>query len=423
MLNLVAGLLVMVLFTRLLGARGYGILSLLVANVSILTLVTCLGSESGITYHYTSRSLPRQRIFSIVYIVIFFQLMLVLLVEMIHKEMTGHYWLIAGNELRYLAWGLVYLLSVTITDKYLAFLNASHHYTRANQLVFVYNLVLLLSAGYFFFQAVPRNDFFYLQLFIAASLFQAILLVITFHTITRQKLSFSKPVRADWKRFFSYSLLAFITNVIQFLAYRVDYWLIDYYKGEEALGLYSLAVKLGQLFWVLPLLFASMIFPAMADKERDFDINKLRTMIRFTQVVIFFLMGIAALLSSWLIPYVFGKEFSGSVRPFILLLPGIYLFIFNILLAAYFAAENRLRINFAGSMICFILVFILDLWLIPRQGIEGAAIATSVAYGASGIFHIGVFTGFRSKELFALFYLHKDDWLMLKEWFSKIPNR
>ena len=378
-LNIATGMLITALFTRLMGAQGYGVLSLLVANVSVFSLISCLGSESGITFHYASGSLNREKIFTIIYLVIFFQLAFLTAIELIHHQFTGQYWLVGGKEIKFLLWGLLYLFSVTVIDKYKAFLNASHRYTLANEIIFFSNLISLTAVGSFFFFSEQKDILFYLQIFIGAGFLQALLLAITFHIVTKQRIQFVKTGRSAYKLFFSYSFLVLITNVIQFFAYRVDYWLVHYFKGNEALGLYSLAVRLGQLFWALPLLFASIIFPMMADKEKNYDETKLLALIRTTNAISFIAMLAATALAGWVIPFVFGEGFKGSVRPFLYLLPGLFLFSINIMLASYFAAKNRLMVNFTGSVICLLLVLALDLWLIPIIGIEGAAIASSVA--------------------------------------------
>ncbi len=75
------------------------------------------------------------------------------------------------------------------------------------------------------------------------------------------------PVKNEISVFFSYSFIVFITNVIQIFAYRVDYWIVDYYHGESELGVYALATKLAQVLWVLPGVFAGIIFPQVADEE------------------------------------------------------------------------------------------------------------------------------------------------------------
>jgi len=419
-LNMITGLIITLLFTRLMGSAGYGLLSLLVANVTLFSLVTCLGSESGITYHYASGSIQRNRIFSIVYQVILFQLLLLVITEFVYKQITGHYWLLGGNKLIYLLWGILYLFSVTVSDKYNAYLNASHRYVQASSVIFWSNIITIAVIGAIYISGTTHDVFFYLQLFIASAFLQSILLMIIFHVSTRQKPAFAKSPAADWRKFFSYSFIVFVTNVIQFFAYRVDFWLVDYYKGESELGYYSLATKLGQFFWVIPLLLASMIFPLFADKKTEFNESRLVVLVRVTNLLSLAAMLVSALLIGWILPLAFGKEFASSVEPFLYMLPGLFLFSINIMLAAYFAGVNRLKINLTGSVICFVLVLAADLWLIPSQGIMGAAIATSIAYAASGMYSMMMFAALTGLGPVNFFIFRKSDWTA---WYQKITRR
>ena len=97
-LNIITSILITLLLTRLLSVDGYGILALVIANVSIFSLVSCLGSESGITYHYSSENMHRGKLFAIIYTVILIQVLLFIVTELIHKSVTGDYWLITGKE-------------------------------------------------------------------------------------------------------------------------------------------------------------------------------------------------------------------------------------------------------------------------------------------------------------------------------------
>src|SRR5215813_3747379 len=100
-LYVVVNVLITLLLTRLMTVNGYGILSLMIANAAIFNLVSCLGSESGITYHYASDSLPRKKVFTIICFVVLFQLAVFTISEVIYKNITGNYWLITGHDIQF----------------------------------------------------------------------------------------------------------------------------------------------------------------------------------------------------------------------------------------------------------------------------------------------------------------------------------
>jgi len=417
LLNIICGVLITLILTRLMGTAGYGTLSLLIANAALFNLLTCMGAESGIVYHYSSGRLNKSSIISIVYFVLFIQALLLFVVEAVYKNYTGSYWIIEGDANSFLIWGLAYFISIALTDKYTALLNAAHYYTLANKLILAGNLVTVLV---FMSCIIWRREsiVLYLQLYIACAILQAIILLAFFHLRTGQGLKFG-PLAGQWKAFFSYSGIVLITNIIQFLAYRIDYWIIDYYHDKNELGLYSLAVKFGQMLWFLPLLLAGILFPRIAGKADPGEEQRWEVLIRLMMSGFFVCIILSGLLSFWLIPLLAGEDFSGSVWPFINRLPGLLFFCYNIIFAAYFAGISKLNINLRGSVLCLALVVIADFILIPRWGATGASLASTIAYTAAGFHHLYMYAKIKNVSLFSMITANRDDWKIAVAYLGK----
>lgn len=409
-LNIACTILITFLLTRAMGAGGFGLLSLMIANAALLNLLTCLGAESGITYHYSSGSLPAHSLISITYVVIFIQLIIFLAVEAIWHFYTGSF-LPAdeGNGIEVLPGGLLYFFSIVTIDKYQAFFNASHQYNQPIRIMLAVNFLSLLAYAFFYFGTKDAQPAIFAKIYILGSVIQALLMMSLFHYSVKQPVKFTAIKRDEWTRFFSYSSIVLITNIIQFLAYRIDYWLIDHYRDAEQLGFYSLAVRLGQMLWILPLLMAGIFFPRMAGNAGEEEERKWLALIRVTNLFFLLVAVIAGSVSFWAIPFFAGASFAGSVIPFIYLLPGLLFFCFNIVFAAYFAGKGKLTINLAGSALCLLLVLAGDLLLIPRFGIKGAAIASTVAYTAAGIHHLLQFVRLKKIPLRSVLIISRND--------------
>jgi O-antigen/teichoic acid export membrane protein len=405
-LNIALAFALTILLTRLMKAEGYGMLSLFIANIAILNLVTSFGADSGITYQSASVQLLPGKINTIIIAIVFFQLIFVLLAELIFHAATGHYWLY--NSCWWL--GLVYIFIVSVQEKYTALFNGHHLYSAVNKIILFCNLVMVLVFAWFYFGAEKFSAGFYIQLFIGLSLLQVLLPVVLFYTITKQKPSFLPLKKNDLKLFFSYSVITLITNCIQFLAYRVDYWFVDYYHKKEQLGIYVLAVKLAQLFWILPVLFASIIFPMVAKHKINYDDGRMLSLLRVMNVFNLLAGALAFALMPLIIPLVFGKDYSSSVQPFLYLLPGVILFCIATIMAAYFAGRNRLKVNLYGSVICFCVIIVLDIWLIPERGIIGAALASCIGYGLTAFFYMWMYLKNSGRGLKDIFIMNSDDW-------------
>jgi O-antigen/teichoic acid export membrane protein len=95
---------------------------------------------------------------------------------------------------------------------------------------------------------------------------------------------------------------------------------------------------------------------------------------------------ILAFSSYFFIPLIFGEDFTRSILPFCIILPGIVFLSLQILLSAYFSGKGEIKTNLMTSIVLLTAILILDLLLIPRFGIIGAAIASCIAYSISGLF-------------------------------------
>ena len=68
--------------------------------------------------------------------------------------------------------------------------------------------------------------------------------------------------------------------------------------------------------------------------------------------------------------------------------PGYLIFTITTMLAAYFSANRLLKINLVGSVICCVLMILLDILLIPSLSYKGAAIANLIAYSITTAYFI-----------------------------------
>ena len=185
--------------------------------------------------------------------------------------------------------------------------------------------------------------------------------------------------------------MAFTANVIFFLLYRVDYFFVERYCTKVQLGNYIQVSKLVHLFFILPTILASAVFPITAGGRKE-GIDKLLTLLSRSIFLLYVLSCvILAAIGKWLFPFVFGESFSDMYLPFLLLIPGILALSGIFTLTAYFAGKNRIKVNIAGSVYALIIIVIADIIFIPQYGIQAAAIISSVGYIFYQVYIIAVF--------------------------------
>lgn len=190
------------------------------------------------------------------------------------------------------------------------------------------------------------------------------------------------------KLLLGFALLAYVTNFLQFLNYKMDIWFIrSFVEQETHLGMYAIAVSLGQLIWLIPNAFHTVIFTTISDNKNLVESKaKIFKWSKYIFILAVILAFVGYLLSIWLIPVLFGADYSYITSIFPYLLPGIVCFAPTILWSAYLAGKGRIDINFKASLIGFVAALIFNVLFIPTYGVVGAAAATSVSYFVSGIY-------------------------------------
>lgn len=169
-------------------------------------------------------------------------------------------------------------------------------------------------------------------------------------------------------------------NLATFFNYRLDVFIVNYFLNPEQVGLYAVAVLVSESLWQVPDAAALALLPREA---RDWtEKNSSFTCMVSRQVfTIALTMGVAlALASPILIPLVFGAKFAASVSVVWWLLPGTVALAAGKVMSAALAARGMPQYSSMFACVTLVVTVALDLILIPRLGIRGAAIASSVAY-------------------------------------------
>jgi O-antigen/teichoic acid export membrane protein len=190
------------------------------------------------------------------------------------------------------------------------------------------------------------------------------------------------------RSFSAFSAIVMITNIIQFIAFRADYWLISIFYDHTAVGVYAQASKFAQLLWIIPGILAGLITPALKNEHQKLTESGFISLCRLTfyihMILSLVLIGIALVIYLFFLPTIY---FDGFIS-LLVMIPGYLLFTITTILAAYFSANRLLKINLIGSTICCVLILLLDFILIPSLGYKGAAMANLIAYSITTIYFI-----------------------------------
>jgi Na+-driven multidrug efflux pump len=105
------------------------------------------------------------------------------------------------------------------------------------------------------------------------------------------------------------------------------------------------------------------------------------------------------LLSIFIVPSLYGKDFSSVSSIILILLFGIVPIASALAISAFFAGIQKIKVNLYGSIIGLIVCLIFDVLLLPNYGIKGAAWATVFSYNATVLYYVYMFYRYKQKAL------------------------
>jgi O-antigen/teichoic acid export membrane protein len=184
---------------------------------------------------------------------------------------------------------------------------------------------------------------------------------------------------------------------------RVDIFMISALLGDpEQVAYYAIAAGVVELLKRIPTALGGAAFPEMAGlPERDaaeFACRVSRQSVAGVSAAV----PVLAAAAWFLVPSVYGEPYRFSVVPVLILLPAMALHTLFRIMAYYFAALDRQRINIQTQFTAIALNLVLNFLLIPHFGILGAAAASLCSYALEAILIVLAFvrsSGHRVSEV------------------------
>ncbi len=237
-------------------------------------------------------------------------------------------------------------------------------------------------------------------------------LFIIFLLIKEHHISIRKT-RLDFiymKKSLSYGLKSYLSNLVTFLNYRLDIFFVGVFVNPAAVGLYTVAIQVAEKMAVFTQSISHVLLPRIASMETEEERNKLTSIVsRFTMLAMVMMSFVMFLVAGFLIPLLFGEEYTESALLLQVLLPGISLLAVEKILSNDIAARGKPEINMYVSIFNVTLATILNLALIPVYEALGAAIATTFTYSLSLVIKAYLFRKITGERYRAFLLFTKED--------------
>ncbi|KYH25233.1 polysaccharide biosynthesis protein [Halalkalicoccus paucihalophilus] len=174
--------------------------------------------------------------------------------------------------------------------------------------------------------------------------------------------------------------------------YHVDVLMLQAYTTEAQVGYYKAALVLAEFLWLAPKAVQSVMIQSASElwhRDRIEKITALASKATRYTLLLTALMAIGiAVLAAQFVPRYYGAEFTPTITPLLLLLPGTVGFAVARPILSVSHARGDMRVMILATGAAAAMNIVLNVTLIPRFGIEGAAVATSLGYLSLPMFHL-----------------------------------
>ncbi|MCK4236664.1 MAG: flippase [Candidatus Krumholzibacteria bacterium] len=206
--------------------------------------------------------------------------------------------------------------------------------------------------------------------------------------VTRLRFRLSRDVAGAALRF---GLQGYLANFLAFLNLRLDVLLVNFFMAPISVGYYAISVMVAEKIWYIPDVLSAVLHPRVAHGTEE-DANR-DTAIVTRQTVLAIVLGCVGVLlfGRFLIELFYTKRFLPAVTPLFILLPGIFTASLARVISSDLLARGYPRVIMWGGVAGVLSNVGLNVVLIPRFGVSGAALATTISYTLNAVVVIAAF--------------------------------
>jgi len=185
---------------------------------------------------------------------------------------------------------------------------------------------------------------------------------------------------------------------------KIDQVMIKNMLGNEQAGVYAVAVKLSEVWYFIPMLICTSLFPSIV-KALNANEELFKNRMKKLYSLMFWLSLIIAVITNILaypiINILFGSPYLGAVTTLQIYTWASLAVFLGVATSQYLITNNLTKISFYTTLIGAFVNVILNIILIPKMGIIGGAISTLASYSLA-VFSIALFKETRNQTLLIL---------------------
>ncbi|HES59337.1 MAG TPA: flippase [Caldithrix sp.] len=195
---------------------------------------------------------------------------------------------------------------------------------------------------------------------------------------------FSWQVRLDRaKSLFAESWPMLLSVMAVMVLMRVDQVMLGQLIGNEAVGIYSAAIRISEVWYFIPAVIVASVFPAIIESKKqgeDIYYQRLQKLYDLMVVMAVTIAVVITFVSDWLILLLFGQAYEQAGTVLAIHIWGAIFVFFGAAWGKWMVIEGYQSTMFKMHLLSLAANISLNFILIPKYGAMGAAVATAISY-------------------------------------------
>jgi O-antigen/teichoic acid export membrane protein len=372
-LRLISGLFVSIYVARYLGPENYGILNYVISFVALFSVIAPLGLDEIVINELIKRPENRDLIlgtsFKLKFIGVLTTIFLISLTfffDLNDKKTNIFIFIVVLNLL---------FQPIYVIDLYFQSQVKARYLVQANILSLVINSLLRLSLVF-----LNASLIYFVLVSILDSLIIALGLI---YFYSKNEL---KIFKWESRNFIAIEMLKqswpLIFSGIAIIIYmRIDQIMIKEMLDFKAVGNFSAAVRLTELWYFIPVAIGSSFFPALVNSKKLSEVkfrNRLGKLMSFMVLIAILISIPTSFMARFIIINLYGLDFTNAAPVLIVYIWATVFVFLGVISGKWFIIENLNRISLYRSIFGAMANIGLNFVMIPKFGILGAAYSTVI---------------------------------------------
>ncbi len=240
--------------------------------------------------------------------------------------------------------------------------------------------------------------------------------IVAFWNLKYSILKVHPSLRNAWE-YIKFGFIPMLTLIMMEINYKTDVIMLERFHIDAAeIGCYSLGVMIAQRIWLIPDALKDILLSKLTKGKNENEVAKVT---RLSLAISAIFMFCTIILGYPFILILYGKEFLPAYDILLLLLVGVFGMVFYKMIYSYNVSKGKRGLNFVLLFLAALANVGLNIVLIPRFGIYGAAFASTVSYLVCGIGFLITFCKETHLRYRNILFIKREDIHALKEIFRQ----